>query len=376
MDRIERIEAFPIQYPDPNDFNTIRRTVLVRIETDHGVVGWGECIAMWPEACKAVALVIEQGLLPILKGEPAGEIEANWVKMRRHVWWYGEGGIASLAISGIDVALWDIAGKVAGKPLYALLGGLKHERLLANASSHVNKKGEAACVAEVEGFFAAGFRSCKLGFAKKGESNIGGDPDTDVSFIRALRKTLGDEASILVDIGNGVRWNVETAISVANRMYDLGIGWYEEPLYVTDDAGYAELRANTKVRIASGEREFTEAGYRRQMEFVRAIDVYGVDPARVEGVTGFRRVDALATQYGKAVNAHAWSTAITTAASLHLSLASPNTEIFEYKPFPVVVQDELVAEKLWHKDGWAYPLHGPGLGIEVQEAVVKRLAMA
>ena len=375
MDRIARIEPFPVQYPDPNDFNTIRRTVLVRVETDHGVVGWGECIAMWPEACKAVALVITEGLLPLLQGEPAQEIEANWVKMRRHVWWYGEGGIASLAISGIDMALWDIAGKIAGKPLYDLLGGLKQDRLLANASSHVNKKGEAACVAEVVGFFEAGFRSCKLGFAKKGESNIGGDPDTDVSFIRALRAALGDDAGILVDIGNGVRWDADTAISVANRMHALGIGWYEEPLYPTDDAGYRRLRANTKVRIASGEREFTEAGYRRQMEFVQAIDVYGVDPARVEGITGFRRVDALATQYNKGMNAHAWSTAITTAASLHLSLASPNTEIFEYKPFGVVVQDELVAEKLWHRDGWAYPIHGPGLGIDVQEAVVKRLAM-
>ncbi|MBC7476624.1 MAG: mandelate racemase/muconate lactonizing enzyme family protein, partial [Pseudorhodobacter sp.] len=350
--------------------------VLVRVETTDGVVGWGEGIAMWPEACKAVATVISEGFLPLLEGHLAEDIEGAWVKMRRHVFWYGEGGIASMAISGVDMALWDIRGKVAGKPLYELLGGLKKDRLLANASAHVNKKGEAACVAEVEGFFAAGFRSTKLGFAKKGESNIGGDPDTDVSFIRALRSALGDEAGILVDIGNGVRWDVDTAISVANRMQDYGIGWYEEPLYPTDDSGYRKLRANTKARLASGEREFTEAGYRRQMEFIQAIEVYGVDPARVEGITGFVRVEALCTQYGKTINAHAWSTAITTAASLHLSLASNNSEVFEFKPFPVVVQDELVAEKLWHKDGWAYPIHGPGLGIDVQEAVVRRLAMA
>ena len=181
--------------------------------------------------------------------------------------------------------------KWAGKPLYELFGGLKHERLPANASSHVNKKGEAACVAEVVGFFEAGFRSCKLGFAKKGESNIGGDPDTDVSFIRALRAALGDEAEILVDIGNGVRWDVDTAISVANRMAEYRIGWYEEPLYPTDDAGYKKLKANTTVRVASGEREFTEAGYRRQME-MGAVDVYGIDPARVEGaraLSGARR---------------------------------------------------------------------------------------
>ena len=376
MTKIARIEPIPIEYPDPNDFGTIRRTVLVRVETTDGVVGWGEAIAMWPEACKAVSTIITDGFLSLLQGHLAEDIDGAWVKMRRHVFWYGEGGIASMAISGIDMALWDIRGKVAGKPLYALLGGLKQDRLLANASAHVNKKGETACVAEVEGFFAAGFRSTKLGFAKKGESNIGGDPDTDVSFIRALRCALGDDAGILVDIGNGVRWDVDTAISVANRMYDLGIGWYEEPLYPTDDAGYRKLRAGTKARLASGEREFTEAGYRRQMEFIQAIEVYGVDPARVEGITGFIKVEALCSQYGKTINAHAWSTAITTAASLHLSLASNNSEVFEFKPFPVVVQDEIVAEKLWHKDGWAYPIQGPGLGIDVQEAVVRRLAMA
>ena len=374
MTKIARIEPIPIQYPDPNDFGTIRRTVLVRVETSDGVVGWGECIAMWPEACKAVATIIADGFLPLLQGDIAEDIDAAWEKMRRHVFWYGEGGIASLAISGIDMALWDIRGKVAGQPLYQLFGGLQHDRLLANASSHVNKKGEAACVAEVVGFFEAGFRSCKLGFAKKGESNIGGDPDTDVSFIRSLRTALGDEAEILVDIGNGVRWDADTAISVANRMGEYRIGWYEEPLYPTDDAGYRKLAANTAVRLASGEREFTEAGYRRQMEFIQAIEVYGVDPARVEGITGFRRVDALCTKHGKVINAHAWSTAITTAASLHLSLASPNAEIFEYKPFPVTVQDDIVTEKLWQTDGWAYPPTGPGLGIEVREDVVRGLA--
>ena len=374
MARIDRIEPIPVAYPDPNDFGTTRRTVLVRVETSDGAVGWGECIAMWLEACKAVATIISDGFLPLLRNDPAADIQAAWEKMRRHAFWYGEGGIASMAISGIDMALWDIAGKVAGKPLYELLGGLSHDRLPANASSHVNKKGEAACVAEVVGFFEAGFRSCKLGFAKKGESNIGGDPDTDVSFIRSLRKALGDKAEILIDIGNGVCWDADTAIQVANRMHEHRIGWYEEPLYPTDDSGYRKLAASTPVRIASGEREFTEAGYRRQMEFVQAVDVYGIDPARVEGITGFRKVDALATMHGKAVNAHAWSTAITTAASLHLSLASPNAEIFEYKPFPVVVQDELVAGKLWHRDGWAYPPSGPGLGIEVQEDVARRIA--
>ena len=373
MTKIVKIKPICISYPDPNDFGTIRHTVLVRVETSDGVVGWGECIAMWPEACRAVALIINDGFFPQLQSKLAEDIQGNWEILRRHVHWYGEGGIASLAISGIDMALWDIRGKVAGKPLYELFGGLKHDRLPANASAHVNKQGEAACVTEVVGFFEAGFRSTKLGFAKKGDSNIGGNPNVDVHFVKELRAALGDDAEILIDIGNGVRWDVATSIDVANRMSEYRIGWYEEPLYYTDDAGYRELAANTSVRIASGEREFTETGYRRQMEFVQAVEVYGIDPARVEGITGFRRADALATQYGKAINAHAWSTAITTAASLHLSLASPNAEIFEYKPFAVTVQDDLVGEKLWHRDGWAYPIEGPGLGIDVQEDVVRRL---
>jgi L-alanine-DL-glutamate epimerase-like enolase superfamily enzyme len=375
MPIIARIEPIPIAYSDPNDFNNIRRTVLVRVETSDGIVGWGESIAMWPEACRAVALIISEGLAPLLKGEPL-DVSACWEKMRRHTWWYGEGGIASLAIAGIDMALWDISGKIENKPVYELLGGLQKQHLRANASAHVNKKGEAACVAEVEDFFASGFRSTKLGFAKKGESNIGGDPDTDVSFVRSLRKALGDDADILIDIGNGVRWDAQTAISVGNRLHDLGVDWYEEPLHPSDDAGYRALRANTSLRIASGEREFTEAGYRRQMEFIGVIDVYGVDPARVEGITGFSRIDVLASQYGKVINAHAWSTAITTAASLHLSFASPNTEIFEFKPFSVVVQDELVTEKIWHVDGQVYPPKGPGLGIEVREDIVQRLVAA
>ncbi|MDE0969007.1 MAG: mandelate racemase/muconate lactonizing enzyme family protein [Octadecabacter sp.] len=374
MTKIVKIKPICISYPDPNDFGTIRHTVLVRVETSDGVVGWGECIAMWPEACRAVALIINDGFFPQLQSKLAEDIQGNWEILRRHVHWYGEGGIASLAISGIDMALWDIRGKVAGKPLYELFGGLKHDRLPANASAHVNKQGEAACVTEVVGFFEAGFRSTKLGFAKKGDSNIGGNPNVDVHFVKELRAALGDDAEILIDIGNGVRWDVATSIDVANRMSEYRIGWYEEPLYYTDDAGYRELAANTSVRIASGEREFTETGYRRQMEFVQAVEVYGIDPARVEGITGFRRADALATQYGKAINAHAWSTAITTAASLHLSLASPNAEIFEYKPFAVTVQDDLVGEKLWHRDGWAYPIEGPGLGIDVQEDVVRRLS--
>ena len=374
MSRIARIDTFLIRYADPNDFNFDRQTVLLRAETRDGVTGWGEAIAMWPEACRAVQLLIAEGLKPLVVGEDAAATEALWERMRRHTWWYGEGGLASMAISAIDMALWDIRGKLEGRPLHQMLGGLKRNRLPACASSHVNKATVEECVAEVAGFFEQGFRSCKLGFAKKGKSEIGKDLDKDIEFIRALRAALGEEAEILVDAGNGVQWDIVAAIKAANEMAALGVGWLEEPLYPTFDAAYRELKAATKMPIASGEREFTVAGYRRLMEG-GSVDIIGVDPARAEGVTGFAKIDALANRFQKTMNAHAWSTGITSAASLHLSLASENTRLFEFKPFAVVVQQDLVTEPIWHRDGWAYPVDSPGLGVDVREDVVAKLTV-
>ncbi|MEO9299760.1 mandelate racemase/muconate lactonizing enzyme family protein [Devosia alba] len=374
MTKIARLHSFIIRYPDPNDFDNLRMTLLLRIDTADGLTGWGEAIAMWPEACRATAQIIHDGLGPVVLGHDATDTDVLWQAMRRHVWWYGEGGIASLAISAVDMALWDIRAQAAGQPLYEVLGGLQHQRLRACASAHVNKATEADCVAEVAGFFAAGFRSTKLGFAKKGMSRIGGDPDTDVNFVAALRRELGPKAEILIDIGNGVRWDVDTAISVTNRMAEQDIGWIEEPLYPTDDAGYRRLKAATCVPVASGEREWTATGYRRLIES-GSVDVLGVDPARVEGVTGFLAIDQLAGAGGKIVNAHAWSTALTSAVSLHLSLASANTRLFELKPFPVVVQQGLVEHPIIQIDGWVYPPVGPGLGITIRPDVVQSLTV-
>ena len=312
-----------IRYPDANDFSRERMTVLLRAETGDGIVGWGEGIAMWPEACAATATLITEGFAPLLLGRAITVAEA-WAAMKAHAWWYGEGGIAGFALSAIDMALWDIAGKEAGQPLHALLGGQKQQSLKAIASCHVNKATLDECVAEVEGFFANGFTGVKLGFAKKGLSRVGFDPDVDVEFIRRLREALGPDAEILVDAGNGVQWSRETAIATVRRMADYGIGWIEEPFHPTRIEDHRALRQAVPVPVAAGEREWTVAGYTRLMD-TGVVDVLGVDPARVDGITGFRMVDQAATARGITMNAHAWSTAITTAASLHLSLASTQT---------------------------------------------------
>lgn len=369
--RIRSVRPVVIGYDDPNDFANRRMTTLVRVETTDGVVGWGEGIAMWPEACAATKTIIEAlGRLLIEAGELT--VRSAWERMRAHCWWYGEGGIACFAYSALDMALWDIEGKQQNKPLHALFTDSARASLPAYASSHVNKATIADCVAEVVGFQHQGFKGVKLGFAKKGLSDIGKNPDNDVAFIRALRQAVGENFEIIVDAGNGVKWDAATAIATVLRMAEYNIGWIEEPFYPSFIEDYRALKSAVDVPIGSGEREWTVSGYNRLIE-TGTVDVLGVDPSRAEGVTGFRMVDELCAAHGVTINAHAWSTAILTAASLHLSLASPSARLFELKPFPVIAQTGLVEQPIWHVDGAIHALSGPGLGIEVDEAVVHRL---
>jgi L-alanine-DL-glutamate epimerase-like enolase superfamily enzyme len=244
----------------------------------------------------------------------------------------------------------------------------------AYACNHVNKATNAENIDEVVGFKKAGFRGVKLGFAKKGLSNIGRDPANDVVFIRDLRSAVGDDFDILVDAGHGVTWDLCTGINTVKRMAEYNIGWIEEPFYPSKIEAHRALKAAVNVPIAMGEREFTVADYARLIE-TGVADVLGVDPGRVEGISGFLRVDELVGRAGLTINAHAWSTAVTTAASLHLSLASPNARLLELKPFPVSVQTELVDTPIVQKNGSIAALEGPGLGITVNEELVRRLAL-
>jgi L-alanine-DL-glutamate epimerase-like enolase superfamily enzyme len=192
--------------------------------------------------------------------------------------------------------------------------------------------------------------------------------------VAGLRREAGPGLEILVDVGNGLRWDLATATATVQRMAEHGIGWIEEPFYPTNLDDYRALKTVVAVPIASGEREWTVTGYQRLIDS-GTVDVLGVDPARAEGVTGFRAIDQRAGRAGLTVNAHAWSTAITTAASLHLSLASPNTRLFELKPFPVAVQQELVAAPVAQAGGFVTAPTGPGLGVEVDEAALQRLVL-
>lgn len=368
--RLGGARSFILRWPEPNDFGHDRMTLLLRLDTTDGLSGWGEAIGMWPEALRAIGVVIREGFVPLLRGRDLREVEALWHAMKAHSWWYGEGGLAALALSAVDMALWDLRAKDAGVPLVELFGAA-HPSLPACASLHVNQATVEESVADIAGHLASGFRSAKLGLGKRGLSRAGRDPDYDVRLVQALRAAAGPGPGIMVDAGNGTVWDLDTAIRTVARMEEAGIGWIEEPFHPTDIPAHRALKTAVRTRIAAGEREYTLAGYRRWIE-AGAVDVFGIDPARVEGVTGFRRAAAAVEAAGRTVNAHAWSTAVLTGASLHLSLASPSAELFELKPLPGPMQFDLVDEPIWHRDGLVSAPARPGHGAEPRAEVLAR----
>ena len=371
MDTIATVEAIPVSYPEPNDFDALRHLCLVRITTADGVVGWGESITMWPESTFAVRALVE-GMAELVVGRDPLDNVAVWHDLHDHAWWYGYGGgIASFAIAAIDIALWDIKGKLLGVPVVQLLGGAVHERLPAVASCHAHYADIGRMVEEAQEWVAPGLHGVKVGFGKRGDAHLGYEHHRDVEYMRRMREGLGPDQLIMIDCGWRTVWDVMTATRRIRAFEEWGLHWIEEPLGAWDPAGYADLRTRTTTLIAYGEKEWDLAGYERVLA-TGTVDVVGVDPGRAEGITGFRKVTERVEHHRRQSNAHAWSSAIVTAASLAISFATSSARLIEVKPLRNTMQHELVAEPLDHQAGWFEPPTKPGLGIEVIDEVVER----
>lgn len=372
---IKQVQAYPLRYPEPNDNDAMRMTVLVRVTDSTGAEGWGEGIAMWPDACKATKIVAEEGLAPLVKGEDPQDIARLWQKMREHLWWYGEGGIANFAMSAIDMALWDLKGKLLGQPVYKLLGGKVKHGLPANASTHPALADPEAGARQLAGYIAKGFQSVKFGFGKKGEAGLGTDPERDALFVRLVREAVGPGPGIVPDLGNAVRYDPGTVMRLVQRFEDEAqIMWVEEPFHPDDIESHRQLRGRVTALIAAGEREWTVNAYRRRLE-TGTVDVFGFDVGRAQGLSGFVKVAQMVSAARRFVNPHAWSSAVTSAASLHLAVTTPATLLFEFKPLENPMQHDLVETPIEPVDGWAVPPEGDGFGVTPIEAVIDRYAV-
>lgn len=370
-EHIARVEAFPLRYPEPNNAGKTRHVTLVRIETGGGAVGWGEAITGTEDAALAMRVVVDRGFAPRLVGRDPRPVEAIWAEFRESTYWTGDGGIVTFAISAIDMALWDLTGWLTGLPVHQLLGGKRRERVRAASSVIFDTANIEGIGRQFADLHARGYGVLKGGWGHDLTIAFGRDRRRDVDIVRSVREAVGLEAEIIVDVVAGSGWTASHAITMAAAFEPYRLFWLEDALTENDLAGWRRLRAATSTPLCTGEKGWTIPHFRRLIRS-GALDIIMLDPGRAEGVTGVKKVVDLAADAGLSWNAHSWSSALNTAASLHLAAASPNVLVLELKPEPSPMQHELVSDPIDMVEGWIAVRDSPGLGVTVDEAVVRR----
>jgi len=371
---INKVDAFSVAYPESNDDNHTRYLTFCRIETKDGVTGWGEAIPMsgtgFPEACRATEQIIK-GVEDLLLGrDPLDNMEIH-NDLQKRMWWYGPEGIASFALSAIDIAIWDLKGKLLSTPIIKLIGGDLNKTFPVIAATHATLddiKKEASRHGEI---VRNGFKGVKVGLSER-SGGLGIEVEKDVNFFRYLREECGDDAFLAIDrASRALVWNYTEAEERVKSFEELGIDWIEEPFEPWEVNNFTRLKQRTKTLIAAGEREWNTKAFRYLID-QKYVDVIGYDPAKSGGLTGFLDVIKLVEKEGLLINAHTWSSAINTAVSLAAYGTTKNTLVFELKPEVNPMQHEIVENPLWHKDGYIGIPNGPGLGIDIKENVLEK----
>jgi D-arabinonate dehydratase/D-galactarolactone cycloisomerase len=342
------------------------RATLVRIETDVGIDGIGECLVRL--APRATGTLVEE-LAQILLGRDPRDVEPIWdmlyatMRQRGHV-----RGTMLEAMSGIDIALWDILGKDAGLPVCKLLGGQYRDRLWCYASS-LRMRDLPTIVQEATRYVEQGFTAMKL--------KIGRDLRRTYASIAAVREAIGNDIALSVDAN--CAYDVATATRVGRQLEDHGIQWFEEPLPPDDVDGYAELARSLDVPVAAGECEFTRWGV-KDLLVRRSVDIIQPDVARAGGLSECRRIGALSSAFNIPYAPHTGSSsAVCMAASIQLAAALPNFLIYEFMRSDWSAQEEnplrqrLVKQpvELFEKGHILVP-DRPGIGVELDEQIVNR----
>lgn len=371
VEKIARVEALPLRYAEPNNNGKTRCVALVRIETASGAVGWGEAITGSEDASLATRVIVDRGLAPRLLGRDPRDVEAIWSEFRESTYWSGNGGIVTFALSAIDMALWDLAGRLAGVPLYRLLGGKRRDRVRAASSIIFDTADLDATGRQFADLRARGYEVLKGGWGHDLSIAFGKDAKRDLAIVRTVRDAVGEDAEIIVDVAAGSNWTASHAIAMARAFEPYRLYWLEDALPEGDLEGWKRLRAATATALCTGEKGWLVPDFRRLID-TGALDVVMIDPGRAEGVTGTKKVIDMAAEARQAWNAHSWSSAINTAASLHLAAASPNVLLLELKPEPSPMQNDIVADPIVMDNGFIAVRDGPGLGVTVDEAAVRR----
>lgn len=351
-----------------------RMALIVEVITDEGISGWGEgfCSGQNPLILKAI---VDNAYTPKLIGRDPFDNDVIYETLYNMSRSYGQSGSAIIALSAIDVALWDIKGKALNMPIYKLLGGAYRDGVEPYASGPCRIEGEVypdAAVEQAKQYVKQGYKAMKF--------KIGFGVNEDVKLIHAVREAIGPDIRIMVDAN--CAYDVSKAKRILFDTADADLYWFEEPISPENRTGYAELKNLTKTYLAAGEQEYSKYHYKEWLE-ARSVDILQPDLCVMGGFTEGKKVLALAQAYMIQLVPHMWGTGIGVAAGLQFIANIPATPLALFPDEPMIeydlsenlLRDTLIGKTIKIENGTVKIPHGSGLGIKVDRNVIERLLM-
>ena len=357
-----------------------RTAHLVEVETDEGITGWGECFGPGNIAL-ANKYIVEKVIQPLIKGDDPLKKEYIWHKVYNLLRDSGQKGMPIQALSGIDIALWDILAKKSNLPLYQLLGGKTNDKIPVYGYGMMLQK---KTVDELCELFKIEASQIKEKNFKAMKMKIGMGPKEDLKLVSAVRDTIGSEFKLMVDANHA--YNKNDALYVGKGLDEMNIYWFEEPVAPEDYDGYKELKEKLKTNIAGGEAEFTKYGW-NQLIKNNCIDIAQPEVCGLGGITEYLKVSALAQSNFIPIVNHVWGSALSVAVNLHLLTTLPDMpgglfptksmlefDTTEKNIFITDLAEEKfsILDQVKNKNGFASPLENIGIGINPNKDFIKK----
>jgi D-galactarolactone cycloisomerase len=366
--KIVEVAAYPTSFPLPAGGPRLgigqavkRDAVMVKVVTEDGIAGWGE--SHHGRAHTAVAKLVETTLRQLILGMDARDVVGIWARIYRYqLGSHGMGAGCAMAMSGVDMALWDIRAKAAGWPLYRLLGGASRAVPAYAGGVSLGYQPPAQLVEEAGALIASGYKAVKL--------RVGDTVAADTERMEAVRRAFGGDLAILTDANTGYR--LEDVRQVMPVMDRLNVGWLEEPFPAHDHHAYARAAGYGRTPLAAGENHYTRFEFTRVLED-RSISVWQPDLSKCGGITEGLRIAALASAFKIPIHPHTSMTGVNQAASVHFLAAIDNAGYFEADASKGNLFRDALGSEPWRlgPDGCVRPLETPGIGVEVDEAFLK-----
>ncbi len=373
--KITEIRSHVLQYPLEEElgysqqYYALRTAHLVEVRTDEGITGWGECFGGGNIAI-ANKVIVEKVIQPMILGMNPLDREVIWHKVYNLLRDHGQKGMPIQSLSGVDIALWDIAGKIHNLPIYMLLGGAFRERIPVYGYGMMLQRVpdlEERFSRESAAIIENGFKAVKM--------KIGLSPEKDIKLVESVRKAIGPDIKLMVDANHA--YTAREAIPLGRELERLGVSWFEEPVASEDHQGYRDLCEALDMNIAGGEGEFTRWGFRDLIEG-RCVDVLQPEVCGLGGITEYQKILAMAHAHFLPIVNHVWGSAVAVATNLHLITALPDLPgaahpvqpMLEYDTTPNRFREELlvkplrIQEQVKKSGGTVSIPQGPGLGIE------------